>query len=51
MKLSKEWGRPLTAVDKLYFLESVFGDFTVSRFLSPNVQRLKESMRRKAWSA
>jgi hypothetical protein len=46
--LAKEWGRPMTAVDKLYFLEHVFGDFSVSRFFSPNVQRLKDAMRKKA---
>ncbi len=47
-KLSKEWGRPMTAVDKLFFLERIFGDFTVGRFFSPNVARLKEAMRKKA---
>ncbi len=46
--LSKEWGRPMTAVDKLFFLERIFGDFAVGRFFSPNVQRLKEAMRTKA---
>ena len=47
-KLSKEWARPMTAVDKLFFLERIFGDFAVGRFFSPNVQRLKEAMRTKA---
>ena len=46
--LSKEWGRPMTAVDKLFFLERIFGDFKVGRFFSPNVTRLKEAMRKKA---
>ena len=46
--LAKEWGRPMTAVDKLFFLECIFGDFKVGRFFSPNVERLKEAMRRKA---
>ena len=46
--LSKEWGRPMTAVDKLFFLDRIFGDFKVGRFFSPNVTRLKEAMRKKA---
>jgi hypothetical protein len=46
--LAKEWGRPMSAVDKLYFLENIFGDFLVSRFFSPNVQFMKDAMRRKA---
>jgi hypothetical protein len=46
-RLAQEWGRPLTAADKLHFLEVGFGDFTVSRFLSPNVQRMKAEMRRR----
>lgn len=44
----KEWGRPMTALDKLAFLEKVFGDFTVSTFFSPNVKKLKEAMHRQA---
>jgi hypothetical protein len=46
--LSREWGRPMTAVDKVFFLDRVFGDFVVGRFFSPNVARLKDAMRRKA---
>ncbi|MEQ1775652.1 MAG: hypothetical protein ABL891_17885 [Burkholderiales bacterium] len=46
--LAKEWGRPLSAVDKIFFLEKIFGDFLVSRFFSPNVQFMKDAMRRKA---
>lgn len=46
--LSKEWGRPMTAVDKLFFLDRIFGDFKVGRFFSPNVARLKDAMRKKA---
>jgi hypothetical protein len=46
--LSKEWGRPMTAVDKLFFLERIFVEFQVGRFFSPNLQRLKEAMQRKA---
>ena len=46
--LSKEWGRPMTAVDKLFFLERIFGDFAVGRYFSPNVARLKDAMRKKA---
>ena len=46
--LSREWNRPLTAVDKVFFLEKIFGDFVVATFFSPNVQYLKETMRRKA---
>jgi hypothetical protein len=46
--LAREWGRTMTAVDKLFFLEKIFGDFVVGRFFSPNVARLKDAMRRKA---
>lgn len=46
--LAREWGRAMTAVDKLFFLEKIFGDFVVGRFFSPNVARLKDAMRRKA---
>ena len=46
--LSKEWGRPMTAVDKMFFLDRIFGDFRVGRFFSPNVTRLKDAMRRKS---
>ncbi len=46
--LSREWNRPLTAVDKVFFLEKIFGDFVVGTFFSPNVQYLKDTMRRKA---
>ena len=46
-RLADEWGRPLTAADKLHFLEVGFGDFTVSCFFSPNLRRLKEEMRRR----
>lgn len=45
LNLAREWGRDLGAADKLYFLEHVFGDFTVSRFFSPNVERLKQALR------
>jgi hypothetical protein len=44
--LASEWGRVMSAQDKLYFLENIFGDFLISRFFSPNVQRLKDAMRR-----
>lgn len=44
-KLSSEWGKPLTAENKLHFLEHVFGDFCISRFFSPNVERLKTAVR------
>jgi hypothetical protein len=45
MKLSREWGRPLGPADKLHFLENVFGEFTASRFFSPNLERLKQAAR------
>ena len=45
--LAREWGRAMTALDKLFFLEKIFGDFVVGRFFSPNVARLKDAMRRK----
>jgi hypothetical protein len=45
--LAREWGRPMSAADKLHFLEKVFGDFPISRFFSPNVQALKDAMRQK----
>ena len=45
--LAREWGRAMTALDKLFFLEKIFGDFVVRRFFSPNVARLKDAMRRK----
>jgi len=44
-KLSSEWGKPLSAENKLHFLEHVFGDFCVSRFFTPNVERLKAAVR------
>ena len=34
-----------TAVDKLFFLEKIFGDFVVGWFFSPNVAKLKDAMR------
>lgn len=46
--LSKEWGRPMTAVDKVFFLDRIFGDFHVGKFFSPNVARLKDAMHKKA---
>ena len=46
--LSREWNRPMTAVDKVFFLDKIFGDFVVGTFFSPNVQHLKEAMKRKA---
>lgn len=46
--LAREWGRTMTAVDKLFFLEKIFGDFVVANFFSPNVAQLKDAMRRKA---
>jgi hypothetical protein len=46
--LSREWGKHLSAADKLNFLERVFGDFTVNRFFSPNVSALKEAIRIRA---
>jgi hypothetical protein len=46
--LAREWNRSMTAVDKVFFLEKIFGDFVVGRFFSPNVARLKDAMRRKA---
>lgn len=50
LKLSREWGRALGAADKLYFLERVFGDFTVSRYFSPNLERMKRAMRQRGAS-
>jgi hypothetical protein len=35
-------------VDKIFFLERIFGDFHVGRFFSPNVTRMKEAMHKKA---
>jgi hypothetical protein len=42
--LSREWGRPLNAADKLFFLEHVFQDFVASRFFSPNFENIKRAM-------
>jgi hypothetical protein len=47
VNLSQEWGRKLGPQHKLAFVENVFGDFAASCFFSPNVQRLKDSMRAK----
>lgn len=44
--LSREWGRPLDAADKLFFLESVFQDFVAGRFFSPNLENIKCAMAR-----
>lgn len=44
VKLSREWGRPLGAADKLYFLEHVFKDFAVSHFFAPNLHAMKAAM-------
>jgi hypothetical protein len=44
LNLSRERGKELGPTDKLHFLGHVFGDFLVSRFFSPNVERLKQAM-------
>lgn len=44
--LSREWGRPLNAADKLFFLEHVFQDFVVGSFFSPNLENIKREMAR-----
>jgi hypothetical protein len=49
--IAREWGKSLGPADKLDFLERMFGEFTVSRFLSPNLERLKQAMRDKAQAA
>jgi hypothetical protein len=46
--IAREWGKTLGPADKLHFLERLFGEFTVSRFFSPNLERLKGAMRDKA---
>ena len=49
--IAREWGKTLGPAEKLHFLERLFGEFTVSRFFSPNLERLKRAMREKAQAA
>ena len=46
--LAREWNRTMTAVDKVFFLEKIFGDFVVGTYFSPNVHDMKAAMKRKA---
>lgn len=43
-RLAEEWDTPLTPGDLLNFIESQFGDFTIGKFFTPNLQRLRRSL-------
>jgi hypothetical protein len=40
-RLAREWGRPLGEQEKFHYLDQMFGEFMVARFLAPNLEAIR----------